>query len=60
MDSYGCFEQDLSNEHDYQVCMADCPSGMKCNCSGSGDDSGVWPILGLTVLLIVGFVMIFI
>lgn len=39
--------------------MADCHGGMKCNCNGSGDDSVAWSILGPTVLLIVGFVVIF-
>lgn len=60
MDRYDYQESALSDEHDYYVCMADCPEGKDCKCGGnSGDETFGWMLLGLTILLIVGFVVIF-
>ena len=52
MDYYDRFESDLNDHHDYNICMAACPDGKDCGCSGTDDPRG-WLALGLTVLLIV-------
>lgn len=34
MDYYDLYEDSLNEQHDYNVCMANCPDGKDCGCNG--------------------------
>ena len=45
-------EEALNAQHDYQVCMAQCPDEINCNCSPSGDLGGIGWLIAVLAFLI--------